>query len=84
MRTPTQIIALTCNNKIMRQMNLLRSVTCALLDTKLQMEKILQETKSILMANFNYKKGEKFVFVSLTASSVAARNSNLFTLQEID
>ena len=84
MRTPTQIIALTCNNKIMRQLNLLRSVTCALLDTKLQMEKILQETKSILISNFNYKKGEKFVFVSLTASSVAARNSNLFTLQEID
>ncbi|MES2615138.1 MAG: pyruvate kinase [Bdellovibrionota bacterium] len=82
--TPTQIIAITCNNKIMRQMNLLRSVTCALLDTKLQMEKILQETKTILINNFNYKKGEKFVFVSLTASSVAARNSNLFTLQEID
>ena len=84
MGTPTEIIAITCNKKIMRQLNILRSVTCTLLETKLQMEKILQETKDILVNHFHYKKGEKFVFVSLTASSVAARNSNLFTLQEID
>lgn len=84
MRTPTQIIAITCNTKIMRQLTLLRSVTCALLDSNLHMEKILQEANSILTSHFNYKRGEKFVFVSLTASSVAARNSNLFTLQDIN
>ena len=84
MRTPTQIIAITCNKKVMRQLSLLRSVQCALLNSKLHMEKILQDTKSILVKNFNYQVGDKFIFVSLTASSVSARKSNLFTLQEIE
>jgi pyruvate kinase len=84
MSTPTQIIAITCNLKVMRQLTLLRSVECALLSSKLHMEKILQDTKQILTQNFHFQPGDKFVFVSLTASSVSARNSNLFTLQEID
>lgn len=84
MRTPTEIIAITCNKKIMRQMNLLRSVTAVVLESRSQVERILSEIKEILVKNFNFKKGEKFVFVSLTASSVSERNSNLFTVQEID
>lgn len=83
MRTPTEIIAITCNKKMMRQMNLLRSVTSVILESKLEVEKILSEAKEILVTGFDFKDGEPFVFVSLTASSVAARNSNLFTLQEI-
>ncbi|KAB8032042.1 pyruvate kinase [Fluviispira multicolorata] len=84
MRTPTEIIAITCNKKIMRQMNLLRSVTAMVLESRTQVERILNETKDILVNAFGFKKGDKFVFVSLTASSVSQRNSNLFTLQEID
>lgn len=84
MRTPTEIIAITCNKKIMRQMHLLRSVTSIVLESRKQVERILSETKEILVKNFQFKKGDKFVFVSLTASSVSARNSNLFTVQEID
>jgi pyruvate kinase len=84
MRTPTDIIAITCNKKIMRQMNLLRSVTAVVLESRSQVERILSETKDILVKNFSFKKGDKFVFVSLTASSVSERNSNLFTVQEID
>lgn len=84
MRTPIPIIALTCNKKIMRQMNLLRSVRPVVLDVRLQMEKILSEAKAILIQKFEFKLGDQFIFVSLTASSIAARNSNLFTLQVID
>ncbi len=84
MRTPTEIIAITCNKKIMRQLNLLRSVTGMVLESRSQVERILNETKDILVNAFGFKKGDKFVFVSLTASSVSERNSNLFTLQEID
>jgi pyruvate kinase len=84
MRTPTDIIAITCNKKIMRQMNLLRSVTAVVLESRSQVERILSETKEILVKNYDFKKGEKFVFVSLTASSVSEKNSNMFTVQEID
>lgn len=84
MRTPIPIIAVTCNKKIMRQMNLLRSVRAVVLDVRSQMEKILSETKGLLVQDFDFKLGDQFVFVSLTASSIAARNSNLFTLQVID
>lgn len=83
MCTPTEIIAITCNKKMMRQVNLLRSVTGVILESKFQVEKILSEAKEILVHNFGFKKGDAFVFVSLTASSVSARQSNLFTLQEI-
>lgn len=84
MRTPTEIIAITCNKKIMRQMNLLRSVSGVVLESRSKVERILNEIKDILVKNYSFKKGEKFVFVSLTASSVSERNSNLFTIQEID
>lgn len=84
LKAPMKIIAVTFNTKVMRQISLLRSVQCALLDANFQMEEILQETKSILVNNFHYKKGDRFVFVSLSSSSVSIRNSNLFTLQEID
>lgn len=83
MCTPTEIIAITCNKKMMRQVNLLRSVTGVILESKQQVEKVLFEAKEILVNNFGFKKGDSFVFVSLTASSVSARHSNLFTLQEV-
>ena len=84
MRTPKKIIAITFNKKIMRQMNLLRSVTAVVLESRTQVERILSEIKEKLIKNFGFKKGDKFVFVSLTSSSVGERNSNLFTVQEIE
>jgi pyruvate kinase len=84
MRTPIDIIAITCNKKIMRQLNMLRSVTSVVLNSRTQVETILSETKNLLVQVFHFKKGDKFVFVSLTASSVSERNSNLFTVQQID
>ena len=68
----------------MRQMNLLRSVTAVVLESRTHVERILSEIKEKLIKNFGFKKGDKFVFVSLTSSSVAERNSNLFTVQEIE
>lgn len=81
--TPIPVIAITCNKRIMRQVGLMRSVTGVILESKFQVEKILSEAKEILVNRFDFKAGDTFVFVSLTASSVSARQSNLFTLQEI-
>jgi len=84
MRTPKTIIAVTCNKRIFRQLNMLSSVQPVLLSTHSKTEQLLTYIKSILMNQFGFRTGEKFVFISLTTSSVSARNSNLFTLQEID
>ena len=84
LRTPADIIAVTYNHGIMRQLNLLRSVVCLTMQKSTAFDHILSETKAMLCKHHDFARGDKFVFVTLTASSVAARNSNLFTVQEID
>ncbi len=84
MRTPKNIIAVTRNKHIFRQLNLLRAVQPVLLNTTDKTEQLLSNIKQILVEQFGFRAGQKFVFVSLTSSSVSARNSNLFTLQEIE
>ncbi|MBX9704453.1 MAG: hypothetical protein K2X39_09905, partial [Silvanigrellaceae bacterium] len=83
-RSPTNIIAVTYNKKIMRQLNLLRSVKSLVINSSIEVEKILASIKETLSTQLNFKKGEKFIFISLTASSISARNSNLFSIQEIE
>jgi nickel-dependent lactate racemase len=68
----------------MRQLALVNSVRGMTIDSTLPFDQILAETKIKLHHSFGFSKGDKIVFVSLTASSVSARNSNIFTVQEID
>lgn len=79
-RTPKTIIAFTCNKRIYRQLAILHSVHPMLLKGHLGTEKLLSHIKQILIDEFKFKSGEKFVFVSFTRSSVSSRHSNLFSL----
>ncbi len=83
LRTPIHIIAVTYNTTIMRQLNLLRNVNALILEENPPFDKVLTTTKEMLVKNMGFQRGDRIVFVTLTASSVAARNSNLFTVQEI-
>lgn len=84
LRTPIDIVAISYNENIMRQLSLVNAVRGMTLDSSLPFDQILAETKLKLHQSFGFNKGDKIVFVSLTASSVSARNSNIFTVQEID
>jgi pyruvate kinase len=84
LRTPVDIIAVTYNHNVMRQLSLLRSVKVLTLERAPAFDQVLQETKKLLERYCGFARGDRFVFVSLTASPIAARNSNIFTLQEID
>ncbi|MFZ9518874.1 MAG: pyruvate kinase [Silvanigrellaceae bacterium] len=84
LRTPVEVIAISYNENIMRQLALVNSVRGMTIDSNLPFDQILAETKLKLHQSFGFNKGDKIVFVSLTASSVSARNSNIFTVQEID
>jgi pyruvate kinase len=84
LRTPVEVIAVSYNENIMRQLALVNSVRGMTIDSTLPFDQILAETKIKLHHSFGFSKGDKIVFVSLTASSVSARNSNIFTVQEID
>lgn len=84
LRTPIEVIAISYNENIMRQLALVNSVRGMTIESSLPFDRILSETKLKLHQSFGFNKGDKIVFVSLTASSVSARNSNIFTVQEID
>jgi pyruvate kinase len=84
LRTPIDVVAVCYNENIMRQLNLVNSVRGLTIDSTLPFDQILAETKAQLHQSHGFNKGDKIVFVSLTASSVSARNSNIFTVQEID
>lgn len=84
LRTPIDIIAISYNENIMRQLNLVNAVQGMTIESSLPFDQILADTKQKLSHSFGFAKGDKIVFVSLTASSVSERNSNIFTVQEID
>lgn len=84
LRTPVDIVAVTYNHNVMRQLSLLRSVRVLTLERAPAFDQVLEETKKLLEQYCGFTRGDRFVFVSLTASPIAARNSNIFTLQDID
>ena len=84
MKTPIPVIALTFNHKIMRQLQLLRGMIPVCLEKKEITENLLLKTKEILCQNFSFEKGDSFVFISLSKSTVSEKNSNLFSFLTID
>lgn len=84
LRVPIPTISVCYNRMVMRQLNLIRSVFAAQIEGGVAFDEILNVTKNMLVRHYGLQRGDKIIFVSLTASSIAARNSNLFTLQEID
>jgi pyruvate kinase len=77
------IIALTYSEEIKKQLKILSSVSCVTLDKELKVEELISFSKDYLESELKFKKGSKFVFISLTASIISKTNSNFFTLQEI-
>lgn len=84
LQTPVPVIAFTYNTNVMRQLNLLRGVTAFVLEGSPHFEDVLSQTKLMLTQHAGFHRGDSFVFVSLTASPVSAKNSNLFTLQTVE
>jgi pyruvate kinase len=84
LRAPIPVISITYNECIARQLNVLRSVESHVLETTVALDDLLAVTKSKLVNSGSLQKGDKFVFVSLSASAVSQKNSNIFTLQEIE
>lgn len=84
LRTPVEVVAISYNENIMRQLALVNSVRGMIIDSQLPFDQLLAEAKLKLHNSFGFSKGDKIVFVSLTASSVSARNSNIFSVQVID
>jgi pyruvate kinase len=84
LRAPIDILAVTFNECIARQLNALRSVSAHVLEGNIPLDSLLSSTKATLVKEKILNKGDKFVFVSLSASTISKNNSNMFTLQEVD
>ncbi len=83
-RTPVDVIAITYNRQVMRQMSLYRSVFPVRISSATAFDRVLAETKACLVEHCGMVRGDKFVFISLTASSISERQSNFFTIQILD
>lgn len=84
MRTPVEVIAVTYNTNIMRQLALMSAVYPIRISSATAFDRVLGETKACLMEHCGLTRGDKFVFISLTSSSISERRSNFFTIQILE
>jgi pyruvate kinase len=84
MRTPVDVIAVTYNTNIMRQLALMSAVYPVRISSATAFDRVLAETKSCLFEHCGLVRGDKFVFISLTSSSISERQSNFFTIQVLE
>lgn len=84
MRTPVDVIAVTYNTNIMRQLALMSAVYPIRISSATAFDRVLSETKACLMEHCGLVRGDKFVFISLTSSSISERQSNFFTIQFLE
>ncbi|MES2745530.1 MAG: pyruvate kinase [Bdellovibrionota bacterium] len=80
-RTP--IIAVTMSSDVIRRLRLVRGVIGILLDEAPDIEHVTSIINSMLLHRTGIKAGERYVFVSLTLSSLGTEASNLFTVQTL-
>lgn len=83
LKSHLDIIALTYSEEIKKQLKIFSSVSCVSLDKELKVEELITFSRHYLESELKFKKGSKFVFISLTASIISKTDSNFFTLQEI-
>lgn len=83
-RTPVDVIAVTYNRQIMRQMSLYRAVFPVRISSATAFDRVLAETRACLTEHCGMSRGDKFVFISLTSSSISERQSNFFTIQVLE
>ena len=80
-RTP--IIAVTMSLDVIRRLRLVRGVVGLLLDEAPDIEHVTSIINSLLLHKSGIKANERYVFVSLTLSSLGTEASNLFTVQTL-
>jgi pyruvate kinase len=81
-RTP--IIAVTMSPDVVRRLRLVRGVTGIILDETPDIEQVFPIINSLMTRKTWLKDGDRYVFVSLSLSSVGKEASNLFTVQTIN
>lgn len=84
MRTPVDVIAITYNRNIMRQLALMSAVFPVRISGSTAFDRVLSETKAVLFEHCGLTRGDTFVFISLTSSSISERQSNFFTIQVLE
>ena len=81
--THLPIIAITFHRRIARKLRLLRGVDSLVLKTNPNLDEVLPRVNELLKNMSWLKKGDSFVFVTVTLSSMSHEASNLFTIQSI-
>jgi pyruvate kinase len=82
MHAPIDVIAITQSLPVMRRMQLMHSVRPVFMKEKGPTDHIFSQAKSLLRDHFSFEKGERVVFVSLSAAGATDRSSNLIAVEE--
>jgi pyruvate kinase len=82
-RAPVPVIAVTFSDRVARKLSLARGVQSLVLRVDPNIGEVLPIVNDQLVRQSWLKPGDKIIFVSITLSSVSAKGSNLFTVQQL-
>ena len=80
----TPIIAISLSEDVVRRLKLVRGVDGVCIDELPSVDQVLPLINSMLVQDSWLSSGDKYVFVSVTHSSISVAESNLFTIQTVD
>jgi pyruvate kinase len=83
-RTRKPILAVTFSDAVLRRLSLVHGVDGVLLDADPLIDDVLPVVNDRLVRDSWLKPGDKYVFVSVTLSSLGRQESNLFTIQTLN
>lgn len=79
----TPIIAVTLSPDVIRRLRLVRGVDGVLMHESPDIDQVTSIINSFLIRKGGLKEGDRYVFVSVTLSSLGKEGSNLFTVQTV-
>lgn len=79
---PVDIIALAYNERVKRQLGLMRGVRSMCIEENFALDDLFCATRHKLSSAYGFSAGDRVVFVSLSASSIAKRGSHMFLIEE--
>lgn len=79
----TPIIAVTLSQDVVRRLRLVRGVVGILLDESPDIEQVFPIINSLMVRKTWLTDGDRYIFVSVSLSSLGKEASNLFTVQQI-
>ena len=80
----TPIIAVTLSEEVVRRLEMVKGVEGFYLEELPPIDEVLPLINSMLLRDSWLNEGDKYVFVSVTISSLGKEDSNLFTIQTLD